>query len=65
MKIDLNRIMSISKVNQNFSEAAKAADEFGSIVIMKNNNPKYVIMTIEEYKSLNHSTELAKTDAER
>lgn len=50
MKIDVEKTIAISKVNQNFSEAAKLADNYGMITIMKNNKPKFVMMTFEQYE---------------
>ena len=47
MVIDTNRIISITEANQNFSKAAKLADQLGEIVIFKNNKPKYVLYEIE------------------
>lgn len=51
MKIDMEQMIPISKVNQNFSLAAREAEKHGTIIIMKNNKPKYVLMTFEKYKS--------------
>jgi len=52
MKIDTRNMMPISKVNQNFSEAARLTEEHGFITIMKSNKPKFVLMTIEEFQEL-------------
>ena len=50
MKIDIEKTLSISKVNQNFSSAARMAEEQGLITILKNNKPKFVLMTFEEFE---------------
>lgn len=50
MKIDLEKMIAISKVNQNFSEAARLTDELGLLTIMKNSKPKFVLMTFEKFK---------------
>ena len=50
MKIDIEKTLSISKVNQNFSAAAKMTEEEGLITILKNNKPKFVLMTFEEFE---------------
>lgn len=50
MKIDTEKTMSISKVNQNFSGAARMAEEKGLITIMKNNKPKFVLMTFDKFE---------------
>ena len=50
MKIDTNNIFSISEANQNFSKIAKAVDKNGSVVILKNNKPKYIIQPFDSAK---------------
>ena len=52
MKIDIDKTIPISKVNQNFSEAARMTDEKEIITIMKNNKPKFVMMTFEKFEAL-------------
>ena len=52
MKIDIEKTLSISKVNQNFSAAARMTEEHGLITILKNNKPKFVLMTFEEFEKL-------------
>ena len=47
MLIDTAKIMSITDVNQNFSRAARIAEQKGEVVIFKNNKPKYVLYDIE------------------
>lgn len=43
MTIDTNTIVPISVANQNFSKVARLVDQYGSVVIMKNNSPRYII----------------------
>ena len=43
MNIDTNTIVPISVANQNFSKVARLVDQHGSVVIMKNNSPRYII----------------------
>lgn len=43
MNIDSNTIVPISVANQNFSKVARLVDRYGSVVIMKNNTPRYII----------------------
>lgn len=47
MNINANQIVSISEANQNFSRVARTADKLGSVVIFKNNKPKYKLIDIE------------------
>lgn len=58
MKIDLKNILSISEANQNFSKATHLVDDKGPIVILKNNKPKYVIMSYDDAKDLEHIEEM-------
>lgn len=51
MKINMEQMIPISKVNQNFSFAARETEKHGEIIIMKNNKPKYVLMTFAEYEA--------------
>ena len=44
MKVDLKNLVSMTEANQNFSKVAKLVDENGSIVILKNNIPRYVLI---------------------
>lgn len=44
MNINTKNLVSITNANQNFSKAARLADENGSVIILKNNVPQYLIM---------------------
>lgn len=44
MNININNLVSISEANQNFSKIARMVDENGAIVILKNNEPRYVLI---------------------
>ena len=59
MKIDTSQVLSISEANQNFSRATRIVDKQGSVVIFKNNKPKYMIVSWED------SQALALTDDEK
>ena len=48
MILNTKDLVSMSEANQNFSQVAKRVDEKGSIVILKNNKPKYIITNISE-----------------
>lgn len=47
MIINTKELVSISEANQNFSQVVKKADEFGSVIVLKNNKPKYIISSID------------------
>lgn len=44
MLIDTNAMVSISEANQNFSKVARMVDENGSVLILKNNAPRYIVL---------------------
>ena len=48
MMIDSKTMISITEANQNFSKVAKLVDTNGSAVILKNNAPKYLIVSFEQ-----------------
>ncbi len=48
MIVDTNAMISITEVNQNFSAAAKLADQKGKLTIMKKNRPAYVLTAFRE-----------------
>lgn len=52
MGFELDQFVSISEINQNFSVAIKRVDEKGQAIILKNNKPLYVMMTMDEYYKL-------------
>ena len=49
MLVNSQKMVSISEANQNFSEIAKLVDEDKSVVIMKNNKPKYILLDFDEF----------------
>lgn len=48
MLVDMKNLVSITEANRNFSKIARAVDENGSVVIMKNNAPRYVIISYDQ-----------------
>ncbi|MDD6994930.1 MAG: type II toxin-antitoxin system Phd/YefM family antitoxin [Candidatus Borkfalkiaceae bacterium] len=59
MTINTDQVLSITEANQNFSRATRIVDKQGSVVIFKNNKPKYMIVSWE------NSQALALTDDEK
>ena len=43
MLVDTENLVPISEANQNFSRVARLVDERGSVVILRNNKPSYVL----------------------
>ena len=44
MTVNTNNLVSITEANQNFSRVARMVDENGSVVILKNNTPRYLLI---------------------
>ena len=59
MHIDTNQIVSVSEANQNFSHVARLAESKGTVVIFKNNKPKYKLTDLEQ------EPEIEMTDEEK
>ena len=62
MLVNSKKMVSISEANQNFSKIAKLVDEDKSVVIMKNNRPKYILLDFDEF-SKDAITEEEKLEA--
>lgn len=48
MNINTNSLVSITEANQNFSKVARKVDENGSVIILKNNRPRYLLVEFNE-----------------
>lgn len=55
MKIDTQRLVSMTEANQNFSKVARLVNENGSAVILKNNHPRYLVL---DFQKLGETAEL-------
>ena len=44
VNINTNNLVSISEANKNFSRIARLVDENGSVIILKNNAPRYILL---------------------
>ena len=55
MLINTNQVISITEANQNFSRAAKIADRDGSVVIFKNNKPRYMLVNLADNPTIDLS----------
>lgn len=47
MTINTEQILSVTEINQNFTRATKIVDKKGSVVIFKNNKPRYMLVDIQ------------------
>lgn len=48
MIVNTNQMLSVSEANQNFSKATRLADQNGSIILLKNNRPSYMLISLRE-----------------
>lgn len=48
MIISTDNLVSITEANRNFSQVARMVDEIGSVVILKNNVPRYLIVDFKQ-----------------
>ena len=63
MLINIDVLIPMTDANQNFSKVVRLVDEQGAVVILKNNKPRYAVISFSEYdgfleyqKSMNDQT---------
>lgn len=52
MTVDTNTLVAMTEANQNFSKVTRLVDEEGLAVILKNNKPKYIVVSFDEYNKI-------------
>ncbi|MBA7563853.1 MAG: type II toxin-antitoxin system prevent-host-death family antitoxin [Actinobacteria bacterium] len=52
MLVNTKDLISLTEANQNFSKVARTVDEKGSVIIMKNNTPRYVLIDFKKLEQL-------------
>ena len=52
MTINTDNLVSITEANRNFSQVARMVDKSGSVVILKNNVPKYLIIKFDQAEAM-------------
>lgn len=52
MLIDTDNIVAMTEANQNFSRVVRLVEDKGPVIILKNNNPRYVLMDFAEFSGL-------------
>ena len=57
MLIDTKNIISMTEANQNFSKVARLVDENGSVIILKNNKPHYLVIDFSISESMQEASE--------
>ena len=65
MTVNTNNLVSITEANQNFSRVARMVDENGSVVILKNNRPRYLIMEFSRAEEEQLASDEALLDISR
>ena len=48
MNVNTENLVSITEANRNFSRVARMVDEKGSVVILKNNAPRYLLIEFNQ-----------------
>ena len=48
MNVNTEKLVAITEANQNFSRIARMVDEKGSVVILKNNSPRYILIEFNQ-----------------
>lgn len=59
MIVDAKQIITVAEANENFLKATRIADENGSVLLFKDNRPKYKLVNLDV------ETELELTDDEK
>ena len=52
MMINTDNLVSITEANRNFSRVAKMVDENGSVIILKNNVPRYLLIEFNQAETM-------------
>ena len=52
MNIDTRFLVPMTEANQNFSKVVRLVDESGMAVILKNNKPRYMVLSFQEYDEI-------------
>ena len=65
MIVNTKDLVSMSEANQNFSQVAKRVDDSGSVIVLKNNKPKYIITNIDDTQLILTENETLEIIAKR
>jgi antitoxin Phd len=52
MNIDTQVLVPMTEANQNFSKVVRLVDGLGMAVILKNNKPRYMVLSFQEYDEI-------------
>ena len=64
MMINTNQMISMTDANQNFSKVVRMVDKDGMAVIMKNNQPRYVVVDFTQYEAIDAAMQMRKATIE-
>jgi antitoxin Phd len=57
MTLDTNLLVPMTEANQNFSKVVQLVDESGMAIILKNNEPSYMVLSFSEYDEIQAARE--------
>ncbi|MFR5859393.1 MAG: type II toxin-antitoxin system Phd/YefM family antitoxin [Clostridia bacterium] len=57
MMVNTDNLISITEANRNFSQVARMVDETGSVVILKNNVPRYLVIEFNQAKDVQEASD--------
>jgi len=63
LNIDTRVLVPMTEANQNFSKVVRLVDESGMAVIMKNNKPRYMVLSFQEYDEIQSARRRLFNDA--
>jgi antitoxin Phd len=52
MTLNTNLLVPMTEANQNFSKVVRLVDKRGMAVILKNNKPRYMVLSFSEYDEI-------------
>ena len=62
MNVDTRVLVPMTEANQNFSKVVRMVDESGMAVILKNNKPRYMVLSFAEYEEIQAAREKLFSD---
>lgn len=65
MMINTDNLVSISEANQNFSRVARLVDERGSVIILKNNVPRYLVVEFNQAEGIQAASDDSVLDVSK
>ena len=65
MMINTDNLVSISEANQNFSRVARLVDERGSVIILKDNVPRYLVEEFNQAEGIQAASDESVLDVSK